>query len=72
MADNSDLSINNIRIHLSQLPEKWTQELKDFFIKQPDFNEAIINALSSQVKANLNLNQQLQRLEQRIRKLEGK
>lgn len=72
MADNSDLSINNIRLHLSQLPENWTQELKDFFIKQPDFNEAIINALSSQVKANLNLNQQLQRLEQRIRKLEGK
>lgn len=72
MADDSDLSINNIRLHLSQLPENWTQELKDFFIKQPDFNEGVMAALTGQVKVNLQLNQQMQRLEQRLRKLEGK
>ncbi|HGY3717959.1 TPA: hypothetical protein ACNVDX_003642 [Citrobacter gillenii] len=72
MADDSDLSVNNIRLHLSQLPENWTQELKDFFIKQPDFNEGVMAAFTGQVKANLQLNQQMQRLEQRLRKLEGK
>lgn len=70
--DSSDLSINNVRIHLSQIPVAWTEQLKTFFIKQPDFNEAVISAFANQVEANLSLQQKQQQLEQRIRKLEGK
>jgi type III secretory pathway lipoprotein EscJ len=71
MADTSDLSVNTIDLHVSQLPDGWSQQLKEFFIKQPNFNQAVISAFTEQAKAFASLQQRMQRMEREIKKLKG-
>lgn len=49
MSDSS--SINNIRVHLKDIPEFFSKQLKSFITRQPDFNEELQHRLGLSDKA---------------------
>lgn len=50
-------SIKNIRVHLGDIPDFFSPQLKDFIVKQPDFNDELQESITS-LKKNLSLIQQ--------------
>lgn len=60
--DNTPFSLNNIRVHLSEVPEFFSKKLKSFITRQPDFNDAIHQLTQKQQKRILTLEQQLQQM----------
>lgn len=62
MTDNSDntpFSLNNVRVHLSEIPASFSKKLKAFITRQPDFNDAIQGLQDKQHKRIQLLEQQL-------------
>jgi hypothetical protein len=50
MADTKSLSINNVRVSLGDIPSGFSPQLKEFFVKQPNFNDSVISRLNEQDK----------------------
>lgn len=57
MSDSS--SINNIRVHLKDIPEFFSKQLKSFITRQPDFNEDLHSRLVLSDKAVQILSQKI-------------
>jgi TolA-binding protein len=63
MSDNTTpFSLNNIRVHLSDIPAAFSKNLKAFLTRQPDFNDAIHKLQQKQQKRVLMLEQQLSQM----------
>lgn len=62
--DNTPFSLNNIRVHLSEIPEAFSKKLKAFITRQPDFNDAVQQLQEKQQKRILTLEQQLLQMTQ--------
>lgn len=60
--ENTPFSLNNIRVHLSEIPESFSKKLKAFITRQPDFNDAVQQLQEKQQKRLLILEQQLQQM----------
>ncbi|HHI2551358.1 TPA: hypothetical protein ACP41M_001074 [Klebsiella aerogenes] len=56
---SDSLSLNNVRVHLRDIPEFFSSKLKSFITRQPDFNDAIQERLNQSEKALEILNQKL-------------
>ena len=53
------LSLTNVKLHASQIPETFPKPLKEFLTKQPDFNEEVQGMLESFGKLPEALQQEL-------------
>jgi predicted nucleic acid-binding Zn-ribbon protein len=62
MSDNNPFSLNNIRVHLSEIPAGFSKNLKAFLTRQPDFNDAIHKLSQKQQQRILLLEQQLSQM----------
>ncbi|TDN54632.1 hypothetical protein EC843_101678 [Buttiauxella sp. JUb87] len=65
------LSLNTVKIHLSELPPTFSEKLKSFFSRQPAFNDEVKKRLSSASQAIQLLTQEQAALKKRINSLEN-
>lgn len=56
---SDSLSLNNVRVHLRDIPDFFSSKLKSFITRQPDFNEAIQERITHVEKAIEILNQKI-------------
>lgn len=56
---SDSLSINNVRVHLRDIPEFFSGKLKSFITRQSDFNQAVQEHLTESSKVIEVLNQKL-------------
>ncbi|MDK9585416.1 hypothetical protein [Lelliottia wanjuensis] len=84
MSDTSSEK-NNVRVHLSDIPEFFSKALKSFITRQPDFNDDVQERLTQSAKLMEVLNQkiavmerdaaqnkeELAKLQQTVRRLQG-
>lgn len=65
------LSLNSVKVHLSELPVTFSEKLKSFFSRQPAFNDEVKKRLSSASQAIQLLTQEQAALKKQIRSLEN-
>lgn len=62
MSEQTQFSLNNVRVNLSDIPETFSKKLKSFLTRQPDFNEEIHKLTEKQQKLLLMLEQQISQM----------
>lgn len=60
------LSLNNVRVHLSEMPEFFSKKLKSFISKQPDFNEAVSERIGANDKKLEIISQKMEQLQNQL------
>lgn len=53
------LSLSNVKLHASQIPESFSKPLKEFLTRQPDFNDEVKTRFESFGKLTEALQQEL-------------
>ena len=63
MTEESKLSLNNVPLHASQIPEFFPEPLKKFLTNQPDFNAEVEQRLEDSQKLAQMLQQELSQMQ---------